>query len=265
MNKPVPAPCLRVALWKSGVYDYNYRYRYRQLSVSFYFSKASKSTGRRFRPLTSNHRSSPHAVIRGENGRSSWRGRHQPPSETNPATSPPVHLYGSLINFRPLASLQPAAAAAAETSYGDEVHSVPYDHSEWVWGVPTGGRQGPTTCVPIPSNLSLCSGIRYDKMRLPNLLDHDSIREVTQQANAWVHLLNIRCHPDTQVFLCSLFAPVCFDRPIWPCRSLCLAVQGGCERRMARYGFSWPEMLRCERFPPDNDLCINVLSETSGQ
>lgn len=153
----------------------------------------------------------------------------------------------------------------ATPEYGDEVHSVPYDHSEWVWGVPTGGRQGPTTCVPIPSNLSLCSGIRYDKMRLPNLLDHDSIREVTQQANAWVHLLNIRCHPDTQVFLCSLFAPVCFDRPIWPCRSLCLAVQGGCERRMARYGFSWPEMLRCERFPPDNDLCINVLSETSGQ
>ena len=32
---------------------------------------------------------------------------------------------------------------------------------------------------------------------------------------------NIKCHADTQLFLCSLFSPVCLERPIYPCRSLC--------------------------------------------
>ena len=58
-------------------------------------------------------------------------------------------------------------------------------------------------------------------MRLPNLLDHDTMSEVSQQATSWLPLLNVRCHADSQLFLCSLFAPVCLERPIYPCRSLC--------------------------------------------
>ena len=72
------------------------------------------------------------------------------------------------------------------------------------WGV-GGGRAAQPTCLDIPRNLSLCHGIRYSKMRLPNLLDHDSMAEVIQQAASWVPLLNVRCHADTQLFLCSLF------------------------------------------------------------
>jgi len=60
------------------------------------------------------------------------------------------------------------------------------------------------------------------------------------------------------MFLCSLFAPICLDRPIYPCRTLCQAVQTGCESRMRNYGFPWPEMLRCDKFPLDNDLCVGV-------
>ena len=78
--------------------------------------------------------------------------------------------------------------------------------SEWSLGpVLDGGRATQPTCVDIPRNLSLCHGIRYSKMRLPNLLDHDSMAEVLQQAASWVPLLNVRCHADTQLFLCSLF------------------------------------------------------------
>jgi len=72
------------------------------------------------------------------------------------------------------------------------------------WGL-GGGRSAQPTCVDIPRNLTLCYGIRYSKMRLPNLLDHDSMAEVIQQAASWVPLLNVRCHADTQLFLCSLF------------------------------------------------------------
>ena len=111
-------------------------------------------------------------------------------------------------------------------------------------------------CVPIPSNLTLCRDIGYTKMRLPNLLDHDTMQEVSQQAASWVPLLNIKCHEDTQLFLCSLFAPVCLERTIYPCRSLCEKVQAGCKGTMANYGFPWPAMLDCDKFPLDNDMCI---------
>ncbi|ELU17320.1 hypothetical protein CAPTEDRAFT_167676 [Capitella teleta] len=98
-------------------------------------------------------------------------------------------------------------------------------------------------------------------MRLPNLLEHDSLREVTQQASSWVALTNVNCHPDTQLFLCSLFSPVCLDRPIPPCRNLCTAVRDACLGKMLSYGFPWPEMLRCDKFPLENDLCIGPQTE----
>ena len=84
------------------------------------------------------------------------------------------------------------------------------------WSVLAGDRQ--PTCVSIPQNMSLCHNIGYTKMRLPNLLEHDSMQEASQQAASWVPLLNVKCHADSQLFLCSLFAPVCLERPIYPCR-----------------------------------------------
>lgn len=158
----------------------------------------------------------------------------------------------------------------AEGVVADEVHIEYHPGSAFVgafgdwssdWSVLTGtvgGRLNQARCVDIPSNMTLCRSIGYNQMRLPNLLDHESISEATHQASSWVALLNIRCHADTQMFLCSLFAPVCLDRPIWPCRTLCVAVQQQCETRMIKYGFPWPDMLRCDRFPVDNDLCIGL-------
>ena len=54
-------------------------------------------------------------------------------------------------------------------------------------------------CVDIPDNLTLCRNIGYQQMQLPNLLEHDSLQEVGQQASSWVRLVAVRCHPDTQV------------------------------------------------------------------
>lgn len=66
----------------------------------------------------------------------------------------------------------------------------------------------PSKCVKIPANLTLCHGIRYSEMRLPNLLYHETLNEVIEQSNFWIQLTKIGCHPDTQLFLCSLFSPV---------------------------------------------------------
>jgi secreted frizzled-related protein 5 len=35
-------------------------------------------------------------------------------------------------------------------------------------------------CINIPSNITLCQNIGYKKMRLPNLLHHESLQEVSQ-------------------------------------------------------------------------------------
>merc|ERR1712062_758373 len=98
------------------------------------------------------------------------------------------------------------------------------------------------TCVPIPQNMSLCSNIGYTKMRLPNLLEHDTIQEASSQATYWVPLTHAQCAEDTQLFLCSLFAPVCLERPIYPCRSLCQKVKAGCEEKMSSQGYPWPSI-----------------------
>ena len=128
------------------------------------------------------------------------------------------------------------------------------------WAQISGHHSNTPKCIDIPDNLTLCKKIGYKRMRLPNLLDHDSIQEVVQQAQSWNPLLGIRCHPDTQLFLCSLYTPVCLQqpRPIYPCRSLCEAVKAGCEQTMMWYGFSWPKMLNCSKFPADTEMCIEM-------
>ncbi|XP_062983971.1 secreted frizzled-related protein 2-like isoform X2 [Elgaria multicarinata webbii] len=121
-----------------------------------------------------------------------------------------------------------------------------------------------SSCKPVPSSMSLCHGVGYSEMRLPNLLGHDTMKEALQQTASWVPLLTKQCHRDTKKFLCSLFAPVCInelDEPIFPCRSLCEAVRDGCTPVMAAFGFPWPEMLNCSRFPQGNELCIPPLGQ----
>ncbi|XP_076875940.1 secreted frizzled-related protein 1b [Brachyhypopomus gauderio] len=117
-------------------------------------------------------------------------------------------------------------------------------------------------CVPIPEDLRLCYSVGYNQMLLPNLLDHETMAEVRQQAGSWVPLVHKGCHAGTQVFLCSLFAPVCLDRPIYPCRWLCESVRDSCTPLMEAFGFPWPDMLNCNKFPV-KDLCIamNVTDE----
>lgn len=121
-----------------------------------------------------------------------------------------------------------------------------------------------SVCRPIPSTLALCHGIGYRQMRIPNLLGHDSLREAQQQSAAWLPLISKLCHRDTKKFLCSLFAPVCLpelSEPVSPCRSLCEAVRDGCVPVMSAFGFPWPEMFNCSRFPRGTELCVPATGE----
>ncbi|XP_034404426.1 secreted frizzled-related protein 2 [Cyclopterus lumpus] len=125
-----------------------------------------------------------------------------------------------------------------------------------------------SVCKPIPSTLSLCHGIGYRHMRIPNLLGHDTLREAQQQSAAWLPLISKLCHRDTKKFLCSLFAPVCLPElsgPVSPCRGLCEVVRDGCVPVMSAFGFPWPEMFNCTRFPRRTQLCIPETGEQEGQ
>ncbi|XP_054902107.1 secreted frizzled-related protein 2 [Poeciliopsis prolifica] len=118
-------------------------------------------------------------------------------------------------------------------------------------------------CVPIPSSMALCHNIGYDTMRIPNLLGHDSPAEAVQQSASWLPLLARECHPDARIFLCSLFAPICLDRFVSPCRSLCESVRDSCAPIMSCYGYPWPEILRCDQYPADHLVCISSITNTT--
>ena len=44
-----------------------------------------------------------------------------------------------------------------------------------------------------------------------------------------------------------------------------LQVKAGCEGTMATYGFPWPSMLDCDKFPLDNDMCIASMGGQSSE
>lgn len=71
-----------------------------------------------------------------------------------------------------------------------------FSDGEYIW---SSGSSGQGNCVEIPEDLRLCYGVGYRHMLLPNLLEHDSMAEVKQQASSWVPLVHRRCHPGTQV------------------------------------------------------------------
>ncbi|XP_072006795.1 secreted frizzled-related protein 2-like isoform X2 [Engystomops pustulosus] len=118
-----------------------------------------------------------------------------------------------------------------------------------------------TRCVSIPKELGICQHLGYTEMRLPNLMGHTTIPEVASKTAEWHKLLQTGCHPYARMFLCSLFAPVCLDTFIQPCRSMCQAVRDSCAPVLACHDQSWPESLNCDRFPAGDDMCLDNLSK----
>uniref|UniRef100_A0A8C5DIW3 Frizzled-7-like n=1 Tax=Gouania willdenowi TaxID=441366 RepID=A0A8C5DIW3_GOUWI len=114
-------------------------------------------------------------------------------------------------------------------------------------------------CQPI--SIPLCLDVAYNMTMLPTLLGHSSQEEAGLEVQQFFPLVKVRCSEELRFFLCSLYAPVCtiLDRPVPPCRSLCQRARRGCVALMNRFGFPWPERLRCEKFPVlgAGEICIS--------
>lgn len=110
-------------------------------------------------------------------------------------------------------------------------------------------------CEPI--TIPLCKDIQYNETIMPNLLNHQKQDDAGLEVHQFFPLVKVQCSPHLRFFLCTMYVPVCtvLEEAIPPCRSLCNQAREGCESLMNKFGFQWPESLRCERFPV-NGLCV---------
>lgn len=114
-------------------------------------------------------------------------------------------------------------------------------------------------CEPV--TIPLCRGLRYNTTIYPNLLKHRTQEEAGLEVHQFYPLVRIACSNDLAFFLCSVYAPPCtiMEIPLPPCRHLCESARDGCEKLMAKFGFTWPESLSCRNFPMFGDeMCIGT-------
>ncbi|XP_075685859.1 frizzled-7 [Rhinoderma darwinii] len=113
-------------------------------------------------------------------------------------------------------------------------------------------------CQPI--SIPLCTDIAYNQTIMPNLLGHTNQEDAGLEVHQFYPLVKVQCSPELRFFLCSMYAPVCtvLENAIPPCRSLCERARQGCEALMNKFGFQWPERLRCENFPVHGagEICV---------
>ncbi|CAG2103358.1 unnamed protein product [Medioppia subpectinata] len=114
-------------------------------------------------------------------------------------------------------------------------------------------------CEPI--TIPLCKDLKYNETILPNNLNHMKQEDAGLEVHQFFPLVKVQCSPDLQMFLCSMYAPVCtiLDKPLLPCQSLCQSAKKGCELLMNKFGFKWPEPLNCDKFPTNDDKRRGVL------
>jgi len=121
-------------------------------------------------------------------------------------------------------------------------------------------------CTLIPDRFTLCKDLAYNQTMFPNSLNHRNFEEASTEMSMFGPLIKVGCSDDLQFFLCSVYAPVCMDvGPIPPCKELCENAKRGCIGIMQRFGFIWPDYLRCDRYPVRNEgsgiLCVSKSND----
>ncbi|XP_041799352.1 uncharacterized protein LOC121611050 isoform X1 [Chelmon rostratus] len=106
-------------------------------------------------------------------------------------------------------------------------------------------------CEPI--TVPLCKDLPYTETVLPNILGHTSQDGAGLEVHQFAPLVKVECSTHLKPFLCSVYTPECVSgKPRPPCRTLCEHAKSGCESLMNRFGFQWPESLRCEAFTTES-------------
>ncbi|KAM7382873.1 hypothetical protein PAMP_002571 [Pampus punctatissimus] len=109
----------------------------------------------------------------------------------------------------------------------------------------------PATCQAI--TVPLCTGLPYTETALPNILGHKTQEEASVEIHQFYPLVQVSCSPHLKPFLCSVYTPECVSGKVRPpCRTLCEQAQSGCESLLKKFGYKWPEALKCEGFTTES-------------
>ncbi|KAL6467611.1 hypothetical protein MHYP_G00232880 [Metynnis hypsauchen] len=105
----------------------------------------------------------------------------------------------------------------------------------------------PEKCEPI--RIPLCQGLSYSHTMMPNILGHTNQEDAAIEIHQFYPLVKVRCSPELQKFLCSVYSPECENGTSKPvCRTTCETAKRGCETLMSKFGFIWPTLLGCQSF-----------------
>ncbi|XP_054637904.1 atrial natriuretic peptide-converting enzyme-like [Dunckerocampus dactyliophorus] len=105
---------------------------------------------------------------------------------------------------------------------------------------------GPT-CQSI--TVPMCKDVSYTQTVMPNSLGHRRQEDAGLEVHQFFPLVKVECSPQLKPFLCSVYIPECMaGKARAPCRTQCEEARSGCEPLMRRFGFHWPDSLRCEDF-----------------
>lgn len=110
--------------------------------------------------------------------------------------------------------------------------------------------------------IPLCSDLQQNMTLFPNILNHRTQEEAALEVHQFFPLVKVGCSPYLAQLLCSVYAPPC-EEPRQPCRELCNQAREGCEALMQRFGFTWPGILACNKFPTRHNgtNCIGWFTE----
>lgn len=124
-------------------------------------------------------------------------------------------------------------------------------------------------CEPI--RIPFCQQYPYNGTMMPNHMNHQKQEDAAQDFYSYLPLIKLNCSPDLQFFLCLMYVPVCtlLEKPLKPCREICMRIKTGCDTVMTNFGQSWPPQFDCDTLPKfeagttdPNKMCVGT-NETS--
>lgn len=132
--------------------------------------------------------------------------------------------------------------------------------------------EGEPNCQPV--NTQLCNINKYlTVLPFSNSLGHTDLNAALAELHKYAYLFHqARCRDKIQLFLCSLYAPVCVnttipdrpDRLLLPCRDDCEQARQVCNLEPSNA--TWPQEWNCEKFKYHriDSLCVidNGRTET---